>query len=273
MGSISQILHDKFNELTDYEKIGGRDSAIAAEKIKGLTVTHKFGGGIVQTTERVVWDNMASADYPFKFTNTTMTVVSNNVLDTGQSIIVYYIELVGADWVYKKGIATTDGTTPATILEADDDFVSIGSNAQIMFPYRMSNRGTGQNTGNLAGVLTCANGGITYAQIRNGYNQTLMAVFPIATGYSGFVHGVGRSVIGSAKACTFIYAATEFGRCRQAKIVTGLTDGAVDTQFDLPYFFEEKTILTVRAKIDTGTADVNASFDVVLVKNENINIL
>ena len=267
---LQHTTNAKLDRLAGYELIGGRDSAIVAGKIEGLSVTHKFGGGIVQTTERVVWDNMALADYPFKFTNTTMTVVSNNVLDTEQSIIVYYIELVGADWIYKKGIATTNGTTPVTILEADDDFVSIGSNAQIMFPYRMSNGGTGQNTGSLAGVLTCANGGITYAQIRNGYNQTLMAVFPIATGYSGFVHAIGRSVIGSSKACTFVYASTEFGRCRQAKIVTGLSSGAADTQFDLPYFFEEKTILSVRAKIDVGTADVNASFDVVLVKNENL---
>lgn len=270
---ISQILHDKFNALTDYAKIGGFDSAASANKVSGLSVTHKFGGGEVQTTERVVWDNMESNDYPFKFTNTTMTVVSSSVADTGQSIIVYYIELVGDDWVYKKGIATTNGTTPVTILEADDNFISIGTNAQIMFPYRMSNRGTGQNAGNLVGTLTCANGGTTYAQIRNGYNQTLMAIFPIATGYSAFVHSIGRSVIGSSKACTFIYTSMGFGKCRQAKIVTGLTSGSEDTQFDLPHFFEEKTILSVRAKIDVGTADVNASFDLILVENEVLNKL
>lgn len=261
-----------FRKLMTYEKIGGFDSAVAAGKVTGLTTVNKFGGGAVQTAERTVWDNMANADYPFKYTNTPMTIVSSSALDTGQTIHVYYVELVGTDWVYKRGVAVTNGLTPVTVKEANDDWTPMPTDASIMIPYRMSNAGTGQGTGSLIGTLTLANGGTTYAQIVNGYNQTLMALFPVATGYSAIVHAVGRSVVGADKSCTFIYSATPEGQCRQAKIVKGLINGSEDNQFDLPYYFPEKTMLEVRAKIDVNSASVTASFDLILIKNEYLEV-
>lgn len=262
----------RFHKLMAYEKLGGFDSAVAAGLVTGLTIVNKFGGGVVQTAERTVWDNMAVADYPYKFTNTPMTIVSSNALDISQTIRLYYIELVGDDWVYKTGVAVTNGLTPVTLKEANADWTPKSNDAAIMFPYRVSNAGTGHTTGSLVGTLTVANAGTTYAQIVNGYNQTLMALFPIATGYSAFVHSVGRSVVGADKACTFIYASTSFGQCRQSKIVKGLINGSEETQFDLPYYFPEKTILEVRAKIDVNSANVTASFDIILIKNEFLEV-
>lgn len=263
----ADVLQDLETSL-DWESIGGRDSAASAGLILGQSVVHKFGAGIVTNANNVVWDNMETSDYPFKFTNTNMTVVSTSAGDTGQTIHIYYIELVGIDWVYKKGVAVTNGLTPVTIQEADDNFVSLGTDANIMFPFRMINKGTGQNAGGMLGNLTCQTGATVYAKITNGYNQSLMALFPIATGYSAFIHSIGRSVVGSAKACEFTYVAMLFGECEQTKIVKGLSSGSVDTVFDYPYFFEEKTILYVRASIDTGSASITSSFDLLLIENE-----
>lgn len=257
-----------YNRILRSERIGGFDSSVAAGQVPGFTVVNKFGGGIVQTTERTVWDNMANADYPYKYTNSVMTGVSDDVLDTGQTIRINYIENVGGDWVYKKGVMVTNGLTPVNIKEADDNFVSLGTDANIMFPYRIINIGTGQGTGGMVGTFDVKTGATVYGQINNGYNQSLMSLFPVATGYSAIVHSIGRSVVGADKATTFIYSAIPFGQVRQAKRVAGLISGSEYETFDLPYFFGEKTILEVRSKIDVNTASVNAWFDLFLIENE-----
>lgn len=267
---LQQDLH---NRLLRDARIGGYDSAVSAGQVPGFTTVQKFGGGETTTTERTIWDNMINADYPYKYTNTPMTIVSTVAGDTGQTIRVNYIELVGEDWVYKNGVAITNGLTPVTIQEADDDFVSLGIDSAIMFPFRIINIGTGQGTGGVQGVLTVANGGITYGQIVNGYNQSLMALFPVASGYSAIVHSIGRSVVGSAKGTIFTYAAIPFGQVRQAKRVAGLAAGSEYETFDLPYFFPEKTILEVRCIIDVSTALVNAWFDLFVIENKYLKLL
>lgn len=253
-----------------YEMLGGRDSATSSGNIEGQSVVHKFGAGVVNTDNKIIWDDMVNGDYPFKFTNSNMTAVSTDPLDTGQTVKVFYIELVGDDWVYKNGVIVTNGTTPVDVFEADENFVSLGTLANIMFPFRMINTGTGQNTGSMVGNLTVQDGATVYAKITNGYNQSLMALFPVASGYSVFIHSIGRSVVGSSKACEFTYVAMPFGECEQSKIVKGLSSGSEDTVFDLPYFFPEKTILYVRSKIDTGTAEVTGSFDMLLIESQYV---
>ena len=259
---------DLHNKLLRNERIGGFDSAVAAGQVPGFTAIQKFGGGVVTTTERTIWDNMENSDFPYKYTNTAMTGESDDILDTGQTIKISYIELVGDDWVYKKGTMVTNGTTPVTIQEADDDYVSLGVNAAIMFPYRIINTGTGQGTGGMAGTFDVKTGATIYGQINNGYNQSLMALFPVASGYSAIVHSVGRSIVGSGKAAIFTYSAIPFGEVRQAKRVAGLSSGSEYETFDLPYCFPEKTILEVRCIIDSSTAKVNAWFDLFVIENE-----
>lgn len=264
------LQNDLHNRLLRSEKIGGFDSAVAANKVPNFTTVNKFGGGEVQVTERTVWDDMALSDYPFKYTNTPMTIVSSLAGDTGQKVTVQYIELSGVDWIYKNGVVITNGLTPVTIQEADENFVSLGVNAAIMFPYRIINTGTGQSAGTTLGVLTIANGGVTYGKVIDGYNQSQMAFFPIATGYSALVHSIGRSVVGADKATIFTYSATPFQQVRQAKRVAGLISGSTFETFHSPYFFTEKTILEVRAKIDVNSAACNAWFDLYLIKNEEL---
>lgn len=268
--SIPVVVEPKTESFRVVEGNGGFDTQVSIGNVEGYQVVHKFGGGTISTTERTIWDGMDTADYPYKYANTPMTIVSSNALDIGQTIKLYYISLVGTDWVYKKGVAITNGTTEVTIQEADDDFVSVGTDAAIMFPYRVINKGTGQGTGGMVGTLTVANGGTTYAKIINGFNQSLMALFPVASGYSIVVHSIGRSVVGSSKAAVFVYAAIPEGECKQSKRVAGLSSGSEYETFDLPYFFPEKTILDVRGSIDVGTAIANAWFDLHLIENSKL---
>jgi len=255
------------NRILRSERIGGFDSSVAAGQVPGFKIVNKFGGGTISATERTIWDNMAAADYPYKYTNSVMTGESDNPLDTGQTIRIQYVELSGEDWIYCNGVMVTNGTTPVTIQEADENWVSLGTDANIMFPFRIINIGTGQGTGGMVGTFDVKTGATIYGQINNGFNQSLMALLPIATGYSAIVHSVGRSVVGADKASVFTYSAIPFGQVRQAKRVAGLISGSEYETFDLPYFFPEKTILEVRGQITVNTALANAWFDLFLIDN------
>lgn len=264
------LQNELHNRLLRSERIGGFDSSVSAGQVPGFQTVNKFGGGTVSAIERTIWDNMASDDYPYKYTNSIMTGASDNPLDTGQTIRVNYLELDGEDWIYGRGVMVTNGTTPVTIQEADENWVSLGTDANIMFPFRIINIGTGQGTGGMIGTFDVKTGATIYGQINNGFNQSLMAIFPIATGYNAIVHSIGRSVVGADKATTFTYAAIPFGQVRQAKRVAGLISGSEYETFDLPYFFPEKTILEVRGQITVSTAIANAWFDLFLIESSAI---
>ena len=96
---------------------------VALGLVPGWTSLNKFGSGVATTVFRVVYPNMLNLQYPFLIDeNKTMTIQSDNVGDTGQLIEVYYVEYVASDdsWRYKRGRATTNGTTPVTLKEVDE---------------------------------------------------------------------------------------------------------------------------------------------------------
>lgn len=248
-------------------------SRVAFGLVPGWTSLNKFGSGIATTTFRVVNPNMLNEQYPFLIDeNKVMTIQSSDGADTGQKIEVMYVEYQASDdsWRYKRGLATTNGTTPVTLQEVDGDDNIIGD-ANVMIPYRMINRGIGtSNQGGASGTITLENAGTEYASIINGDNQSLLAYFPVATDYKVIVFGVGRSVVGSNKDADFHYKVIPYGEPSQTKRTTALVQNSDYEQFPVPYVFAEKSILTVEAKIATGTAEVSAWFDGFIVEQDKL---
>lgn len=246
-------------------------SRVALGLVPGWTSLNKFGAGEADTTFKVVYPNMLNAQYPFLIDeNKVMTIQSDNVGDVGQKIEVQYVEYDAEDgsWNYKKGEATTNGLTPVTLQELDSEGNAIGD-ANVMIPYRMINKGTGiSNQGGLLGNLTLENTSVVYAEILNGDNQSLLAYFPVATGYKAIILGVGRSVVGVNKDADFHYKAIPYGEPSQTKRTTALVQSSDYETFPIPYTFDAKTILTVEAKVGSGTAQVSAWFDGFIVEEQ-----
>lgn len=265
--------NDLVANVIRHTKTNNFKTRVAMGLVDGWQSLNKFGAGTCDTSFKVINPNMANEQYPFLIDeNKVMTIQSDNALDTGQVINVKYVEYVSSDdsWRYKEGKATTNGVTPVTVQEIDDDGSVVGD-ANIMIPFRMINRGVGvSNTGGAVGTITLENGGTEYASIVDGDNQSLLAFFPIATDYSCVILGVGRSVIGSSKACDFHYKAIPYGQPSQTKRTVGLVESASYENFEMPFVFPEKTILTVEAKIDVGSAEVSAWFDGLVVENEKL---
>lgn len=234
---------------------------------------NKFGEGLADTTFKTIYSNMAAADFPYKIdVNETMEIVStDNVDDIGQKVRIFYVEHVAGDWIYKEGIAVSNGTTPVQVQEVDSDDDVVGV-ANIMIPYRMRNEGLNVTPvslqGGAVGVITLrtlGGAGDDYIKIQNGNNTSTVAVFPIATGFTGVIYGVGRYSNDTGKLTTFHYNAIPYGQPRTVARVVDLKTAADFEIFPVPYKFPEKTILEVQAKVDVGTAKVGAYWDMTVI--------
>ena len=254
--------------ISRYHKRGKFQTSVANGNVDGWGVVHKFGEGTADTTFKVIYDNMLNADYPFLIdTNLNMTIQSTDALDVGQTIRVFYVEYNASNqkWEYKVGLSTTNGLTSVTLKEVDADDNEVGD-ANVMIPYRMINEGAGTTfDDDLVGTLTLENTGTVYAQIDNGNNQTLMALFPICDDYKAVIHSIGRSVIGVNKNAEFHYKYAEYGQPSQVKRTVTLSSDSNFENFEIPFVFG-KGILTVEAKIGTGTALVSAWWDMNLIE-------
>lgn len=236
---------------------------------------NKFGEGMADTTLKVLYSNMAAVDFPYKIDeNEKMEIVSDDVLDVGQRIRVYYTEYVSGAWVNKTGIAITNGLTAVKVEEVNEDDVIVGD-ANIMIPFRLRNEGLNVNPvslkGGAVGVLTLrtlGGAGDIYIKIQNGNNSSAVCVYVIPTGYTGFIHGVGRYSNDTTKKATFHYAAIPYGMPRQVARILTLRDDAKFEIFPVPYKFPEKTILDILGKVDVGTALIGAYWDMTIIKTE-----
>ena len=113
------------------------------------------------------------------------------------------------------------------------------------------------------------------AVIDNGNNQTLMAVYTIPSGLTGYMRDWYSSTAGANKATNYVIdlKARPDGQVFQTKHRAALDVGGttyVQHKYEEPELFAEKTDLEMRCQLTaSGTtgAAVSAGFDIVLVEN------
>lgn len=165
---------------------------------------------------------------------------------------------------------TLNGQTPASLTTS------------LVRVFRMINRGSTD----IAGTVYCfvnvaTTGGVPNtltnirAEINNGHNQTLMAIYTIPNGKTGYMDRFEASVAGAKKSAEYeidVYARPT-GEAFQLKHRTSLQDGGSSEwqhSFLTPDKFLAKTDIVIRVKILTAAvteASVSAGFDIVLVDN------
>ena len=130
-----------------------------------------------------------------------------------------------------------------------------------MQPFRMENI----SATSLAGEVTLNADGTTYAIIQNStnkYNQTQMAIMAVPTGYYGLVTKVGFSYAGNNTG-EVNYRTKPFGQTWKTKRPIDIRSEYVE---NVDFFFDEKTLLDVRAKPSTANTSASAWFDIILVE-------
>jgi len=224
---------------------------IARGLVKGTKHVHKFGAvpAMSQSQYGTVWD-INDTLYPWSaFSVANSVVVSANTNDNGKSITI-----VGLDSNYnelQETVTISSGTA------------TTGNNFIRVFRAFTTN-GSAANANNINFAVNSQ----TVARITAGKGQTLMAVYTIPAGYSGYLtHGVmtaQASADGTGE--MFVrYGGQESFRVGHSFEVSG-SGGQYDYTFGVPLAIPEKSDIDVRVSTRTNNGRYTAAFDLILIK-------
>lgn len=217
---------------------------IAAGLIGGYSHINKFGyTGTDQNGTATVWDaNSTTAIYPYPAAG-VVTMSSTSGDDTGDTV-----EIQGLDGDYNQ------------VTEE----VNIGSTGTTTFSRIFRARMTSVTN---VGTVTVNQGGSLAAQIRAGNGQTLMAVYTIPAGKTGYLLKIQGSMDKQNAPVVFKLFARPFGNGFNIKGQWGSQGGnSINYDYPVPLVFPEKT--DIRVDVTTGgTCGNGATFDILLVDN------
>ena len=217
---------------------------IAAGQVDGYSHINKFGyTGTDQNGTATVWDaNNTTAIYPYPAAG-VVTMTSTAGGDTGAEV-----EIQGLDGDYN--VVTEN--------------INIGSTGAVTFSRIFRARMTSASN---AGDVTINQGGALAAKILTGNGQTLMAVYTVPAGKTGYLLKIQGSMDKSNAPVILKLFARPFGGTFNLKGQWGTQGGnSIDYDYPVPLVFPEKT--DIRVDVTTGgTCGNGAIFDLILVDN------
>jgi len=212
---------------------------------------HKFGANfdIDQNTDpESVWTG--GGLYPWASLSSAQTIycISTSASDTAT----LSIEGLDANYNELTEVVTLTGTTAVA---TTNTFIRV---------FRMTYQ-DGANVGDITARVTSASGTIV-AKIDAGYAQTLMAVYTVPAGFTGYLLSVDATIDGT-KNCQVLMYQRLFGKpFRIAHIAE--SDGHYRYDFVAPLAIPEKTDIDIRVdQVSGNDARVTANFDLVIIKN------
>ena len=233
------------------------------------TFVHKFGNaGDIDTADNFVdiWDGTEDANANKNYTYSTSADIDKiSSSDNGDT---QDIEIQGLDTNYDLVVQTVTLTGQAK--------ATLGT--PLIRVFRMINRGST----NIAGAVYCyVDGTITLgvpqtnadirAIINNGNNQTLMALFTVPNGKTGYMRDFYGSLSKKQAATSIIKLLSRpFGEVFHLKHISSIAStgsSRMQHKFEEPEVFEAKTDIALQADTSADNVGVGAGFDIVLVDN------
>ena len=217
---------------------------IAAGGVSGYSHINKFGHcGADHNGIATIWDaNATTAIYPYPAAG-VITMSSTDGGDTGAEV-----EIQGLDGDYNEVI----------------EIVNIGSTGAVTFSRVFRARMT--TTTNI-GDVSINQGGSLAAQILAGNGQTLMAVYTIPAGKTGYFLKFQGTVDKANVEMSYKIFARPFGGAFNIKGMFSTQGGnPITYDYPVPLVFTEKTDIRIDA-ISSANAGSGATFDLILVDN------
>ena len=226
---------------------------VARGQILEHATVFKFGfNPDVNSTEETIWDVGGIYAYPSSAVAMTVTTDAGTPAnDNGVKVIVFGLD---EDYNEVNQEVTLAGSGTATTTQT---FIRV---------FRAYVSGSQAPTGN----LNITNGGTTYARITVEENQTLMALWTVPAGYTGFLDHVNIAT-GTTNANQYITAQIIQrqldGVFRVMMKQTLGSGGVADFLLRYPILVPEKTDVEVRA-VSSGSSNlISANFSMVYIKN------
>lgn len=244
----------------------GRNEDFALQLARGQINNHshvnKFGRNtaVASGATEEIWDGSAAYSFPATALMTKVSQTTNQAALTGDSIEVQGLD---ANWDY---------VTQTVALNASDTTTAVTLTTPLIRCFRMR---VLANTV-CDSSIRLHNDGETqdYAVISTGKNQTQMAIYTIAAGYTGYVtnyYAREHPVSGNAATSLNIElwgTDNANGYAKQVKHSMGLAVGGGAQHFFTPYKkFTEKSDIYLTITTVGGTSDMSGGFDLILVKN------
>ena len=210
---------------------------------------HKFGANYdidIGSVPETVWT--AGGLYPWAALTTAQTLylISTNASDTGT----IEIEGLDADYNFQSESLTMAGLTATTT-------ANTYSRA-----FRMSYINAGANAGTVT-ARTISGTGTVVAQVDANVGQTLMAVYTVPNGYTGYMTSLDVSVDAN-KSSQFQVYSRKTGQPFQIAHTTELS-GTYITAFNSPLVMPAKTDIDMRVSLAlSNNTRVSTNFDLVL---------
>lgn len=265
-----KVTHD--GNLTVSDNSSGL--SIAEGHVSGKTFIHKFGNAESFSSGDnliTVWDGADDVGID-QMVYQYSTIADIDSLSCENDGDVFDIEIQGLDVNYNVVIQTIT-LTGQTRKVLDINLIRV---------FRMKNVGSVNNAGHIycyvdvllaVGIPTDSTKIRAVIQPEN--NQTLMAIYTIPNGKTGYMRSWFAGFAGAKKSTDYIIElrARPFGQVFQIKHKSSLVEGATSYfqhSYVEPEMFNEKTDIEMRADITavsvTG-ASVSAGFDIVLIDN------
>jgi hypothetical protein len=238
---------------------------VSRNQILGHSPANIFGYGTTSATAgvfRTVWENMATTDYVFPTSASTMTLVSTVNTDTAT------ITITGLDASYNQISenlvlnGTTNVTTVNSYFRINNIAVSLGSAT------------------NPTGVVTLSVSTTVYAQINtqvvNGVTESIgtsqMGVYTVPNGYTfyGYRYGAYSSFNGNTANYTTYRALSNSSSGVQRVIVETPYNTTYEVQRHFPFPYVAGTDLRFQIASSAATAAVvSINIGGVLIQNNN----
>lgn len=248
-----RVNSDGLLEITDFFL------EVAKGNIPGHSKVSKFGeNNTVGSAPETIWD--AGGLYPWATWDvsgpTTVNLQSTDINDTAAGTGARTIQIEGLDenWEEQEEIIVLAGTTPVA---------SIGQWQRL---HRMVVV-TGGTFNGAIGNITATIGAVTVAQVVNGNNQTLMAVYTIPAGKTAYVV-FGKTSCGKAADAKVKFFVRPPGGVFNVQHTANLYQNSYDYPFSAVPSVDTMTDLEVRATSTNPSGfEVTMAFDVILVDN------
>jgi hypothetical protein len=226
---------------------------VAKGQFDDVTSVHKFGANFdIDNTSvpETVWT--AGGLYPWSSLATAQTLycLSDSASDTSTLTI----QGLDSDYNLLTETVTLTGTTAVT---TTNQFIRV---------FRMSYNGGASNVGTVTARVTSGSGTIV-AQIDEEFSETLMCVYTIPAGYTGYLL-CGDASVQKNKDVQIKFFVRQFGQSFKIAHMAEVFERTYRYDFPIPMKLPEKTDLEVRAdNVESNNTRLTANFDLILDKD------
>lgn len=225
---------------------------VARGQIPGHSALHKFGAvpSMSVNTTGTVWD-INDTLYPWSAWDSagTLTVDRADASDAEKTVTI-----IGLDADYKE-------ISENVVLSAATGNPTTKSYIRVYRAYMYN--GSTTNVGD----IDVKKGATTVARITADKGQTLMGVYTVPAGYTGYITQGVMSVQSGADATGDFFV--RYGGQLAFRIAHTFEVASADYfyAFHIPFALPEKSDVDIRASLRSNNARVTAAFDMILIKN------